>query len=70
MKNVVYHPEYRAFGPSLAGGGNHGRTCWYPWREVDGGVIYGDVDAPSQQLEDRWSQGNGVFPNPRMQPFE
>jgi hypothetical protein len=53
-----------------------GQQVWFPWKRVNGGVVYGGGDRADKYVpgnpnyEQGWNQGTGVYPEVSMPPFD
>ena len=72
MASRLHHPvplaEVLSYTP--------GQRVWYPWKRVEGGVVYGGAGAYDYcvdgdwDCEGGWQQGSGALPDVPMAPFD
>jgi hypothetical protein len=61
-------PEMASYKPGV--------RVWYPWKRVEGGVVYGGAGADDCYIdgyklsEGGWQQGSGALPDVPMAPFD
>jgi hypothetical protein len=86
LAHEVYDPRAAGGGEGEGGGAfvplaetasyEPGVRVWYPWKRVEGGVVYGGAGGYERYVdgyelsEGGWQQGSGALPDVPMAPFD
>ena len=79
LREYLTHTKYNTFTDAFVplaeypGAREHiaaKKTVWYPWRRVEGGVVYGGAGWYNFYVEAGWQQGSGTLPHVPMAPFD